>query len=223
MGLSRIPLVTEYGEVEKKRWQEEARRASELYSQSLQNESEQHRAVRWGSSTSQLKRFEVLASIGELKKSTVLDVGAGLGDFYGFLSDRGFAGHYVGCDFTEAMVTTARARYPGVEFHKADVLSFNLESIDIQFDYVIASGIFTYCQYEPYRFLYAVAERMFNIAKLGIAFNCLSTWGQKPEPGECQFDPEQCLDLMQHLSRQIILRHDYLQHDFTVFLYKKPV
>ena len=43
----------------------------------------------WNSRDSQQSRFEILAGAFDLNGQTVLDVGCGLGDFAGFLHERG--------------------------------------------------------------------------------------------------------------------------------------
>ena len=46
------------------------------------------RTLNWGSKASQKGRFAVLEKIGNLNKKSVLDVGCGLGDFYGWQIGR---------------------------------------------------------------------------------------------------------------------------------------
>jgi len=42
----------------------------------------------WGGEESQKQRFDVLLSIGDLNGKSVLDVGCGFGDLYGYLRQR---------------------------------------------------------------------------------------------------------------------------------------
>ena len=44
--------------------------------------------------------------------STVLDVGCGFADLYGFLKERGWCGRYTGIDIVPGLLSTARERNP---------------------------------------------------------------------------------------------------------------
>ena len=50
------------------------------------------RSLDWGGRSSQSQRFRVLYEIGIGLESSVLDVGCGHGDFYGYLIRKGFCG-----------------------------------------------------------------------------------------------------------------------------------
>lgn len=206
-------------EADIKLWSKEADYARKLYKKSLAENKVSYQSVRWGSESSQYKRFEVLASLSGILNSSVIDVGSGLGDFYLYLREHGFSGKYVGYDITEEMIQQARERFLEVEFNQEHVLSLNQQHLTSA-DYVCASGIFTYCKHEPYKYLYAVVAKMYSIAKKGVAFNCLSSWGEEPEQGECQFEPDKVLLMLKNISKNIIVRHEYLPHDFTVILYR---
>lgn len=202
-------------------WRQAAAHTAALYRKSLLKHRSSHSAVRWGSRASQMIRFRILASVGDLNGKCILDVGAGLADLYAYLTDEGIDVRYSGCDISKDMVQEAQARFPDIDFNQCDLLTMTSDELRIpRFDYVLASGIFTFCQYKPYAFLLEMVRRMMNLARFGVAFNCLSTWGERPDPGECQFDPVKCLALMRPISERIALRHDYLPHDFTVFLHK---
>jgi SAM-dependent methyltransferase len=146
----------------------------------------------------------------------VLDVGCGLGDFYGWQKRHGLGIEYLGLDLTPGMVTAARARYPGGDFRVGNVLAEDVG----RFDFVVASGIFYLRQHEPVQFLQCMAARLFAIARLGAAFNTLSTWSPRPEPGEFYADPARTLEFCRTLSSRVVLRHDYHPGDFTIYLRK---
>lgn len=202
-------------------WRQTVERNSELYAESLRKNGPSHRALRWGSKASQLARFDALCSIGDLRGKRIVDVGSGLGDFYAFLSDLKIEIDYTGLDITQAMVENAQQRFPEVEFRVCDLLSVNFDEIEEStYDFAFASGIFTFCDHLPYDYMVETVRRMFRMVRLGVAFNCISSWGDKPEPGECQFDPIRCLDNISGMTHSIVLRHDYLPHDFTVVMHK---
>lgn len=61
-----------------------------------------------------------------LKKSDrVLDVGTGIGVLIPHIQDYGVR-NIIGCDLSDAMLTEARKRYPGVEFWRGDIVDMPL-------------------------------------------------------------------------------------------------
>jgi ubiquinone/menaquinone biosynthesis C-methylase UbiE len=202
-------------------WRETNSKMIQRYGDSFMANLTPHQAVGWGSRESQILRFRILEAIGLLPNSTVLDIGSGLGDFFEHLRDRDYMGRYVGVDATEQMATAAKERFPDTDFLHHDVLDLSNIFKANSFDFVFASGIFAYCDFEPYEYLKSAVENMYDTAKTGVAFNCLSTRGAQPSPDECQLNPSIVLDVLQDISPWITIRHDYLPHDFTVYIYKQ--
>ena len=64
------------------------------------------RALGWQSRGTQFRRFAVLAEIGSLAQTSVLDVGCGLGDLYGYLCTQNIWVTYTGYDLVPEMVNT---------------------------------------------------------------------------------------------------------------------
>jgi ubiquinone/menaquinone biosynthesis C-methylase UbiE len=193
---------------------------TQRYADSFNANTAPHLAVGWGSRESQTLRFKILEAIGIQSDSTILDIGSGLGDLLEHLRDQNFTGRYVGVDATEQMATAAKARFPDTDFLHRDVLDLPRIFKKNSFDFVFASGVFAYCDFEPYEYLKSAVESMYHTAKIGVAFNCLSTRGAQPNSDECQLSPSIVLDVLQDISPWVTVRHDYLPHDFTVYIYK---
>jgi SAM-dependent methyltransferase len=172
-----------------------------------------HRGVDWGSAESQRRRFEVLAAVGNLAGASVLDVGCGLGHLHDFLAARGIGADYRGIDLLPEMVEAARRRAPDARFELARVGDLPGESVD----YVLASGVFTFADEAALR---RDAAEMFRICRCAAAFNSLSAWAGRGDPGEFHADPGATLDWCRTLTPWVALRHDYHPRDFTVYLYR---
>lgn len=196
-----------------------------------------YRSLDWKSDTSQDMRFAALQGIfhfGKKRKGfSVLDVGCGFGDFYGFLKKRGLIKDmeisYTGYDIAPKILEVARERYPDKEavFAVKDVLTEKIE----RFDYVAASGLFSLRLVPEDLHLEFVAEmlaKLYDIAGEGVAANFLSTAAiphvapiDKNKEQYYYFDPEWAVKMAKKISQRYMLRHDYHPADFTLYLLKE--
>ena len=176
-----------------------------------------HLAVDWGSRSSQNARFERLLAMLSIKPGdSVLDVGCGVAGFYEYLISRDVDAAYCGIDVSEQMIRRCRNRHPGSTFHHGSYLQENLP----QFDFLVASGIFNLRQTDPYAFLHTMIKAMYDSCLKGIAFNCLSSYAGRCEPGEFHADPVAVLEHCHNLGGLIRYDHSYLPHDFTIAIMK---
>ena len=178
-----------------------------------------HNSLNWGSKLSQLKRFEILASIGINPNDKILDVGCGLGDFYSWLQKNIPEVDYHGIDITAAMINEAKKKNPDLQIENK--LIFDIKEKEPLYDYVIASGIFYLRKDKPFEYMLSTIEKMFQLSKKGIAFNSLSTWSKKINKNEFYADPLELISAIKtKFSKKIIFRHDYLPNDFSLYVYK---
>lgn len=185
------------------------------YSQLLRKHGLSHRSLHWGSRDSQFKRFEILAGIADLAGESVLDVGCGLCDFYSYLGEAGVQVDYHGIDLEADMIAASRNRFASINLKVGDVLDLDGEA---QYDYVVSSGIFTYFPDE--NAIFRAVAAMFEHARKGVAFNALSPWADNHHDGEINPDPLLLVSKCTGLTTNLVLRHDYMPHDFTIYLYK---
>ncbi|MCB9851421.1 MAG: class I SAM-dependent methyltransferase [Phycisphaerales bacterium] len=179
---------------------------------------EDHRALDYGSRSSQTLRFDVLAHGLPLAGRRVLDVGCGMADLAGYLHEREIEAEYAGVDISREMIAAAKRKYPGVNVRVGNILS---DSEPVTCDVAIANGIFYLLGEEAEAIMYATVARMFELAEEAIAFTSLSTWAADRVDGEYHADPSVVLAYCRSLTPYVTLRHDYLAHDFAVFLYKR--
>lgn len=190
----------------------------DFYNRNVEKYRDDIRSVAWGSRKSQKTRFEALSQIGNLEGRTILDVGCGLGDFYGWLKGRYSRLRYTGIDISPSMIEVASSNYPGVKFETTSV--FELQRMKPLYDYVFASGIFNRRIPRHKCFVRDTIKKMFALSKSGIAFNIMSKKADFMDKKEYYADPGEMLNFCLGLGRKVILRHDYMPHDFTVYIYK---
>jgi ubiquinone/menaquinone biosynthesis C-methylase UbiE len=200
-------------------WQLEDDSISSYYESLLTKYGVSEHAVDWGSKESQNLRFKILAEIGELSGTKILDVGCGLADFYDWLAERGISVEYNGIDITAAMIEKATSRFPDLSLSVGNLLKNNNINHN-EYDYVFASGIFYRRFKAPYRFFEDMISQMYKLCAKGVAFNSLSTWSAKKTAKEFFADPIKIMTLCNKITHKIIFKHNYLPNDFTIYLYK---
>ena len=176
------------------------------------------KALGWKNITSQQRRFEILAQIGDLNGVTILDLGCGYGDLKPFLDELYSDFTYVGVDQIPAFAKMGSEKYGSLKnthFIEADFSQLSFDNVD----YILASGAFGYkCAKETY--YWETIGRMIQSAKKGVAFNMLDD----------HLFPEHNL-LKAHnrayvtafctkLTKNIEIIDGYLKDDFTVFIRK---
>jgi SAM-dependent methyltransferase len=179
------------------------------------------RSLDWGSRDGQDLRFRVLTEIGVQKGDAVLDVGCGLGDYYKWLKTHSCDVVYRGVDITTAMIDSCRQEYPGIDVEILNILdSPNGLSPLEQFDYVVASGVFAKRPLTGTDYLQSFVSRMYELCRKGVAFNSLSSWAQDKQADEFYADPFETLAHCRRLTPWVLLRSDYHNRDFTIYMYR---
>ena len=169
---------------------------------------------------SQRLRFQVLAKVGNLRNASLLDVGCGFGDYLDFLKQERIPVQYTGLDINASFVSEASHRHPEAEFILADIEDFPPGR---RFDYVTVSGSFNVrFREDQEEWVLGVIRSLFERADKALAINLISTYVDKGYERDdiCYFSPEKIFALGRSLTPWVVLRHDYLPHDFTLFLYR---
>lgn len=185
--------------------------AINYYKSLLEKYKDGPKAVSWGSKESQELRFKVLSEIGDLYGKSILDVGCGLGDLYGYLLNSPIE-TYVGYDIVPEMIFAARKKYPNAKF--VDVFP------EEKFDYVFESGIFNLPDPDWGIFTEIMIKKMFSQCKIGIGINFLSSLSPKKDKDSQYADPLEILRFVSEITNKFSLRHDYKQNDFCVYAFR---
>ncbi|GLS32780.1 Methyltransferase domain-containing protein [Mesorhizobium albiziae] len=196
------------------------------YEDCLARHNEGAAAVDWSSDESARIRYDVMLGLVRQKDraTTLLDFGCGLGALKDHIDERGFRSIlYAGLDLSPKFAEAARARHPDVRIYCHDVLE---DDSDLpQFDYVVMNGIFTrrhdLTTAEMQTYFEKLATRVFSFARIGIAFNVMSScvdW-----ESESLFHPshgELSRFICKSLSRHFVLRNDYGLFETTCYVYR---
>jgi len=175
------------------------------------------RSLDW-SEQGQLRRFEVLSEIGNLRGRHVLDVGCGLGHLYDFLRDRVGEIHYTGLDMSPRMIHEARRRHPDLSFQVHDAATTLLPH---GADFVLASGLMNLEIGQNEAAMERLLRNCYSACREGVGVTMLSRWADRFDRNRHYYDPVQILRMARRLTRWVVLRHDYMPHDFALYLYKR--
>jgi SAM-dependent methyltransferase len=153
---------------------------------------------------------------------SILDVGCGYGMLLDEINRRQLAVDYHGIDLSDAMIAAARQRHPDAGWTAGDILTADLPV----FDYVICNGLLTPKLDIPMRamdaFAKSVVRRMFDLCRIGVAFNMMTTHVNFMAPHLFYRNPVEWLAwCMTELSPRVRLDHAYPLFDFTIHLYRE--
>ncbi len=192
-------------------------------------------ALDWNSTESQRLRFKVLKELLIYGKKaagvSLLDVGCGLGDLYGWLKAEGTLSRnkisYTGFDIAPKLIEAAKKKYPDGRFETRDILE---DRHAPKFDYIFCSGVFnirTTDRLDHLDFVKEMLFRMYDLCNYGVGVSFLSEGGlPRTAPDEAEagryfyFNPEELLNCSRFIATRYILRHDYHPGDFTLYLLK---
>jgi SAM-dependent methyltransferase len=179
-------------------------------------------ALKSGGAAKQFIRHSVHASMFDLNQKHILDVGCGIGMFYEYLKSLPVQiASYTGLDIVEPFLESDRARFPEARFDNVDIFLDPLDAYTP--DIVFMSQVFNnkYEQADNEEIAKQAIRRFFEIARIGLAIDFMTSYVDYREDELHYFSPEMMFSFAKTLTRTIALRHDYLPFEFTLFLFKQ--
>jgi SAM-dependent methyltransferase len=196
--------------------EEEKRATIKKYNERLKKYGYNPKTLGWFKGR-QPVRFEILSQIGELNNCSILDIGCGFGDLYGFLTKKGLNIKYTGYDINPSLIKIAKEVYPEAFFEVKDVEG---EEVNKVFDWVFSSGIFNFKLSDNESFIRSMLRKMFQLSKKGVAADFMSTYVDFKNKELYYTRPEDIFNFCKTLSKRVSLRHDYMPFEFCVYIYK---
>lgn len=172
-----------------------------------------------GSGTEERRRlrFEVLRGVGIAAGTSVIDVGCGFGDFFGYLRSEGVAVDYLGLDINPDILDLARRKYPEARFALVDIQTDGFDPAD----FVVASGTFNLALHDADNYAYVadVLRIAYRHARSGVAMDFQSSYVDFRVPDIHYYDPERLFTLAKGITKRVTLRHDYPLFECCLYLY----
>ena len=187
------------------------------YSTRLREHGDDIRTLASGTEERRRIRFEVLTAVGVESRTSVVDVGCGFGDYFGYLVERGIDVDYLGLDINPDLVKVARTKYPAARFEVRDIQ----REPPPQADFVVSTSAFNLplLHQDNYEFIAEMLRVMYGNARRGVAVDLLSTYVDYQSPHGFHYAPERVLGLAKGLTKRVTIRHDYPLYEFCVYLY----
>ncbi len=179
------------------------------------------KTLAYGSKETQSRKFKILTEIGDLQNKIILDVGCGFGDLYEYLKSCGIDVEYHGVDISPKIIEIAKIKRPNINVDVEDIL---VTSAQEKYDYVMSTGFNCRKTGNNEMLEKLMIKKMFKLCKLGVAVGLQSKYSPDYDPNSRGYfsSPEDLFNYcMSEITRWVILRHDYMPHDFTLYLYKK--
>ena len=177
----------------------------------------------WKNEERQIQRFNQFPKIFDFTNKSLVDIGCGYGDFFLWLLDKGIClKKYIGIDLLEEHCSVANSQLPSnCTIIKGDFLDEEIEKAD----YYILSGTLNYYDEEWLKMSELIIKKMWNNAKIGIAFNIRSPSSIEGEyPGKkkqvSDLAPYRWCEFAYRHTNKFKLLHDYLSYDYTIAMWK---
>lgn len=158
-------------------------------------------------------------------KTTLLDVGCGLGDLAHYLYLYGlYSVRYYGIDILPEMIRAARRKYPAAIFENVDFFS---PAFSRRFDYIFCSGalnIRTEKTYNEYTlFVMRFIKKMYDLSDRGCGINLLASEGKEYFPDDKSFyyaDRKEITEFCRSLSDKVKIDYNEHEYIFTLLIEK---
>ncbi|MDX8403039.1 MAG: class I SAM-dependent methyltransferase [Mariprofundaceae bacterium] len=175
-------------------------------------------ALYWSNTKIQEIRFKVLADIGVKSGDSLLDVGCGFADFKGWFEKQGGALDYTGIDLSPDLLAEATKQHSDAVLIEGDLFdgAFSEQSID----WVILSGALNENLHDDGDYARRTVAKMYQLCRKGVAFNLLDARHFKSHDLQTHL-PEEVLIWCRNLCSDSVLRDDYLDNDFTIYMRKQ--
>jgi hypothetical protein len=176
------------------------------------------------SETQQLRFERIIRQFNlQQNKFSIQDIGCGTCDLHQYLLDKKIEHKYCGVEIVPEMIETARKKFPEITLNNYDLIKDkNIPLCDI----TVLSGTLNLLagvsESEWKDFSFSLIKRMFELSKVGISFNLLTSHRTFSDPTLAYFNPAEIFDFcVQNLSRFVLLDHAYPLYEFSVTVFHK--
>ena len=193
------------------------KRIIDRHSDSLKRYGYHPNALYWSNKNIQEIRFAVLTEISVASGDSVLDVGCGFADLKLWFEAQNIEVDYTGIDISPDLIEVAKKNHQDTSLFVGELHDGQFKARS--FDWILLSGALN----EPYqdqgKYTKKTIKEMYRLCRKGVAFNLLNANAVKAFDLQ-SFQPNEILEFCQTLSPECKLRTDYLDNDFSIYMFK---
>lgn len=200
------------------------------YESCLEAYGDTHLGVDWPKKEDVDTRYRVMIEVmrrGASSKISLLDFGCGASHLYEYILRHKLDDiRYSGLDLSEEFINLSQAKFPHIDYYCLDVLEDEDRADLPGFDYIVMNGVFTEKRDlsfdEMLQYFKDVVSRVFRKARIGIAFNVMSShvdW-ERDDLFHLPLDTLAAF-LVEELTRDFIIRNDYGLYEYTTYVYRR--
>lgn len=190
-----------------------------------------HRGVDWPDEADLAVRFDVMLELMRADHAdapSLLDLGCGPGLLLNHINRRlstssRTAISYQGIDLSQPMIDAARTRHPSAAFSVRDILVDPLSAQSV--DYVVMNGVLTEKRELTFEamedFAFNIITAAFQSARIGIAFNVMSTIVDWQRDDLFHWPFERMIACVSQLTPHFVIRADYGLREYTTYLFRE--
>ncbi|PID28831.1 MAG: hypothetical protein CSB55_03510 [Candidatus Cloacimonadota bacterium] len=178
----------------------------------------------WGGDENRQKlRFKIALELENFlqrgKIKSVLDVGCGFGDMGKYILEKCENISYTGVDINPLLIDEGKKKYPELNLKCLDILDDYFEE---KFDLVLENGIFNFkLQGEnQLEYIEAMIKKMYSLSCFGVSVDFMSTFTDFQHEGAFHMNEQEALKIAKSLSRRVVLRNDYLDYEYSLYILK---
>jgi SAM-dependent methyltransferase len=172
----------------------------------------------WHKGRQRVRFAAALDAIGT-QFGSLLDVGCGFGDLFGYLADRGWQGKYLGLDICPELLEEGRQRY-GPRGAQFECIDLSAEPLAFNADVAVGIGVFNHrLKGDNLEFITQMLHAMWAHTTQAIVIDFLSTTADRPKPDLFHADADEILRMALGYSKRVRLDHSYMPFEFQVTLW----
>lgn len=198
------------------------------YESCLEEYGDTCKGVDWPNEADAQTRYRVMLEVIKAHPTgpvTLLDFGCGASHLYDYILRQRFD-HiaYSGLDLSAAFINLSQRKFPSVHYYNLDILD---DSASLpEFDYIVMNGVFTEKRElsfeEMLSYFKEIVTRVFNKAKIAIAFNVMSPYVDWEREDLFHLSLDSLAGfLVKELGRDFVIRNDYGLYEYTAYVYRK--
>jgi SAM-dependent methyltransferase len=176
------------------------------------------RTLGWHKGRQRVRFAAALEAVGT-RFGSLLDVGCGFGDLFGYLKKRGWQGNYLGVDICPELLDEGRKRY-GPRGARFECIDLSTESLAYSADVAVALGVFNYrLKGDNLEFVAQMLHAMWSHSTQAVVLDFLSTTADRPKADLFHADPDVVLRRALGYSKRVRLDHSYMPFEFLLAIW----